>query len=128
MSKKLKTSQEKTAESGKFQRLRKIVDKAKAFLNQRYVWLSLTAGFLWMFSAPIVITIFQGALGDSIDSFIWIFQAIFFPFTFASLIITDATAPGVWVIIYLLSFVISMCLCLTLAYIIHRLCIKKSVK
>jgi len=128
MSKKLKTSQEKTAESGKFQRLRKIIDKAKAFLNQRYVWLSLTVGFLWMFSAPIVITIFQRALGNSIDSFFWIFQAVFFPFILASLIITDATAPGVWVIIYLLSFAISMCLCLTLAYIIHRLRIEKSVK
>lgn len=121
MSKGSKKAQGKIVESGKLRMLRKVIRKAKGFLSQRYVWLSLTAGFLWMLSAPFIITLFQGFLGDFLKTFTWIFQAAFFPLTFSSLIFTDVTAPEVWIVIYGFSFVISMLFCLGIAYIIHRI-------
>lgn len=120
MSEGSKEAQGGIVESGELQMLGKVIRKAKGFLGQRYVWLSLTVGFLWMLSAPFIITIFQGFLGDSLKTFAWIFQVTFFPLALSSLIITDAAVPGVWVMIYAFSFVISMFFCLGIAYIIHR--------
>lgn len=127
MSRKSKKAQRKIGESGKLQMLSKVARKTKGFLSQRYVWSSLTAGFLWMLSTPFIITIFQGFLSN-FTKFTWIFQTAFFPLTLSSRIFTDVTALEVWIIIYGFSFVISMSFCLSVAYVIHRVRIKKHIK
>ena len=124
MSKKSKKAQGKIGENGKLKMLVSTVRKAKGFLSQRYVWLSLTAGLLWMFSAPFIITIFQGFFSGFLETFTWIFHVVFFPLTLSSMMFTDVTAPEVWMIIYGFSFVISMFFCWSVAYIIHRVRIK----
>ena len=125
MPRKSKKIQGKVVESGKLQMLRKAVGKVTGFLGQRYVWLGLTVGFFWMLSAPFIITIFQGFLGDYAQGFTWIVQVVFFPLSLSLLIITHATAPGAWIIMYGFSFVISMFFCLSIACIIHRVRIRR---
>jgi len=113
-------TEEGIVETGRLQTLKKLMRRVKGFLSQRYVWLSLTFGFLWMLSVPIIATILQGVLGDSIQDFTWIFGLVFFPFTLSSMIITDVFVSSDWVIIYGFSFVISMLFCLCIAYVIHE--------
>jgi len=113
-------TEEGIVESGKLQTLKKLMRRVKGFLSQRYVWLSLTVGFLWMLSIPIILTILQGVLGDSIQDFTWIFGLVFFPFTLSSMIITDVSVSSAWVMIYGFSFVISMLFCFCVAYVIHE--------
>ena len=113
-------TEEGIVESGKLQTLKKLMRKVKGFLSQRYVWLSLTVGFLWMLSIPIILTILQGVLGDSIQDFTWIVGLVFFPFTLSSMIITDVSVSSAWVMIYGFSFVISMLFCFCAAYVIHE--------
>ena len=120
-----KKIQGKVVESGKLQMLRKAVGKVIDFLRQRYIWLGLTIGFLWMLSAPVIITIFQGFLGDYVQEFTWVVQVVFFPLSLSSLIITHATAPGAWIIMYGFSFVISMFFCLSITCIIHIVRIRR---
>jgi len=115
-------TEEGIVETGRLQTLKKLMRRVKGFLSQRYVWLSLTFGFLWMLSVPIIATILQGVLGDSIQDFTWIFGLVFFPFMLSSMIITDVFVSSDWVIIYGFSFVISMLFCLSIAYIVHRVC------
>jgi len=128
MSRKSKKAQRRIEENERLQMLGKVIRKAKGFLSQRYVWLSLTVGFLWMLSFPFILTILQGIWGDYIERFAWIFQVTFFPLKLSLLIFADATVPGVWMVMYGFSFVISMLFCLSVAYIIHRVRIKKHVK
>lgn len=128
MSRKSKKAQRRIEENERLQMLGKVIRKAKGFLSQRYVWLSLTVGFLWMLSLPFILTILQGIWGDYIERFAWIFQVTFFPLNLSLLIFADATVPGVWMIMYGFSFVISMLFCLSVAYIIHRVRIKKHAK
>jgi len=128
MSRKSKKAQRKIKENERLQTLRKVVHKVKGFLSQRYVWLSLTVGFLWMLSIPFILTIIQEIWGDYIERFAWIFQVTFFPLKLSLLIFADATVPEVWMIVYGFSFVISMLFCLSVAYVIHRIHIKKHVK
>ncbi len=97
-----------------------LVDKVKAFFSQRYVWLSLAVGFLWMFSVPFILTPLLEVLGDSADQFAWIFQTAFFPFTFSLYLLSDVIPQENWFVIYVFSFVLSMLFCLGVAFIIHR--------
>jgi hypothetical protein len=125
MSRKSKKAQRRIEENERLQMLGKVIRKAKGFLDQRYVWLSLTVGFLWMLSIPFMLTILQEIWGDYIERFAWIFQVTFFPLKLSLLIFADVTVPGVWMIMYVFSFVTSMLFCLSVAYIIHRIRIKK---
>ena len=113
-------TEEGIVESGELQTLRKLMRRIKGFLSQRYVWLSLTVGFLWMLSVPIILTILQGVLGDYAQDFTWIFGLVFFPFTLSSMAITDMSVSSSWVMIYGFSFVISMLFCLCIAYVFHE--------
>ena len=112
-------TEEGIVESGTLQTLKKPMRRVKGFLSQRYVWLSLTVGFLWMLSVPFILTILQGILGDSIQDFTWIFGLVFFPFTLSSMIF-DVFVSGGWAMIYGFSFVISMLFCFCAAYVIHE--------
>jgi hypothetical protein len=123
MSRKQKGRQGKHLNSGRFQPLRKAVHKARAFLSKRYVYSGLLGGFLWMFSAPFIITALLGLLDESS---VWVIQLAFFPLMLSSLIIETIIAdsvsyPRVWLIIFGFSFLISTLLGLSIAYSIHRL-------
>jgi hypothetical protein len=123
MSRKQKRKQGANLKSGRFQRLRKAVHKARAFLSKRYVYSGLLGGFLWMFSAPFIITALLGLLDESS---VWVIQLAFFPLMLSSLIIETIIAdsvsyPRVWLIIFGFSFLISTLLGLSIAYSIHRL-------
>lgn len=124
MSRKSGKAQRKSREDGIRQILKKSMHKVKAFLSQPHVWLSLTAGFLWMVSAPFVITFCQECMSDFVDTYAWILLTAFFPFTFSSMMFTGVTVPNVWVIVYGFSFMISMIFCLSVSHIAHkvRLC------
>jgi hypothetical protein len=102
------------------QKLRGIISKALAFLGQTYVWLSLTVGFLWMFSAPFVIYF----LGDFVEGLtgnpFLFFQLVFFPLASVAWVFQSAAPADVWAIVYSLAYVFSMLFCLGVAYIIHR--------
>jgi len=119
MSEKPGKTEEEIVESGKLQPLKKLIRRAKGFLSQRYVWLSLTVGFLWMLSVPIIGTILQGAFGYSIQDFTWIFGLVFFPFMLSAMIF-EVFASSAWIMIYGFSFVISMLFCFCVAYVIHE--------
>lgn len=72
-----------------------------------------------MISAPFVITAILGLLDE------WVLQLAFFPLTLSSLIVDTMIAdsvyyPGVWLIIFGFSFLISMLLGLGVTYSIHR--------
>lgn len=112
--------QRKVGENGNLEKLAKFLRRGKVFLGQCYVRWSLTVGFLWMLSTPFIVTIFQRFLGNFIEIFTWIFQAVYFPITISSMIFAGMSVPGVWMIVYGFSFVISMCFCLATAHIIHR--------
>lgn len=116
--------QRKNGEDGILQILKKSMHKAKAFLSQRHVWLSLTIGFLWMASAPFAITFCQEYMSDFVDTYTWIILTAFFPFTFSSMMFVSVTVANVWIIIYGFSFMISMIFCLSVSHIAHkvRLC------
>ena len=97
-----------------------LVHKVKGFFSQRYVWLSLTVGFLWMFSVPFILTPLLEVLGDNVDQFAWIFQTAFFPFTFSLYLLSDVIPQENWIIFYAFSFVLAMLFCLGIACIVHR--------
>ncbi len=113
-----------TGEKERFQRVARVARKVKAFFGQKYVWLSLTVGFLWMLSIPFIVMLSLGALGDGANQFAWIFQAVFFPLTLSLYLLSDVIAEEIWIAFYGFSFVISMLLCLGAAYIIHKIRIK----
>lgn len=122
MSRKHKGRQEKNLNSEGFQRLRKAVHEARAFLSKRYVYSGLLGGFLWMFSAPLIIIILQRLLDESSP---WVAQLAFFPLILSSLlidtIIPDSVSyPRLWVVILGFSFLISMLLGLGITYSIHK--------
>ncbi|MCK4474833.1 hypothetical protein KAU30_03230, partial [Candidatus Bathyarchaeota archaeon] len=70
--------------SERIQRLRIAVHKARVFLSKPYVYSGLLGGFLWMISAPFIITTVQGLLDESS---VWVVQLAFFPLILSSLII-----------------------------------------
>lgn len=75
-----------------------------------------------MVSAPFIITTVQGSLDESS---VWVVQLAFFPLILSSLIIDTLIAnsvyyPGVWLIIFGFSFLLSMLLGLGITYFIHR--------
>jgi hypothetical protein len=122
MSRKQKGRQGKHLNSGRFQPLRKAVHKARAFLSKRYVYSGLLGGFLWMFSAPFIITALLGLLDESS---VWVIQLAFFPLMLSSLLIDTIIAGSVsyhrvWLVIFGFSFLISMLLGLSITYSIHR--------
>ena len=122
MSRKQKGRQGKNLKSERFQRVRKAVHKTRAFLSKRYVYSGLLGGFLWMFSAPFLITVLLGLLDESS---VWVVQLAFFPLMLSSLIIDTIIAdsvyyPRVWLIIFGFSFLISMFLVLSVTYSFHR--------
>ena len=122
MSRKSKEHQKKNLSSVRIQRLRRAVHNARAFLGKRYVYSGLLGGFLWMISAPFIITTVQGSLDESS---VWVIQLAFFPLILSSLIIDTLIAnsvyyPGVWLIIFGFSFLLSMLLGLGVTYSIHR--------
>jgi hypothetical protein len=104
--------------------LARLVRKVKAFLSQRFVWLSLTVGFLWMLSVPFILTPLLEVLSDNLNQFAWIFQTAFFPFTFSLYLLSDIVPSETWIVIYASSFVISVLFCLSVAYVIHRVRIR----
>lgn len=119
MSRKSKERQGKNLRSERIQRLRIAVHKARVFLSKPYVYSGLLGGFLWMISAPFIITTVQGLLDE------WVVQLAFFPLILSSLIIDTLIAnsvyyPRVLLIIFGLSFIISMPLGLGVTYSIHR--------
>lgn len=101
-------------------KLKKPIRRIRDFFSQRYVWLSLTVGFLWILSIPFILTSFQGFLGDRIEQFNWIFQTIYFPLTLSIYLLLDIVPTELWIVFYGFAFVISMPLCLCIAYIIHK--------
>lgn len=122
MSRKQKGRQGKNLKGERFQRVRKAVHKTRAFLSKRYVYSGLLGGFLWMFSAPFLITVLLGLLDESS---VWVVQLAFFPLMLSSLIIDTIIAdsvyyPRVWLIIFGFSFLISMFLVLSVTYSFHR--------
>ena len=122
VSRRSKEHQKKNLSSGWIQRLRRAVHNAGAFLGRRYVYSGLLGGFLWMFSAPFVITAVQGSLDESS---VWMVQLAFFPLILSSLIIDTLIANsvyylGVWLIIFGFSFLLSMLFGLGVTYSIHR--------
>jgi hypothetical protein len=122
MSRRQKERQGKNLKSEGFQRLRKAVRKAMAFLSKRYVYSGLLGGFLWMFSAPFVITALLGSLDESS---LWVVRLAFFPLILSSLLIDtiiagSASHPRLWIVIFGFSFLISMLLGLGITYSIHR--------
>ena len=102
------------------ERLKRPVRRVRDYFSQRYVWLSLTIGFLWMFSVPFIVTLFQEFLGDRTEQFAWIFQTVYFPFTLASYLLSDVVPLEIWIVIYGFAFFISMLFCFCISYIIHR--------
>jgi hypothetical protein len=104
------------------ERLKKPICRIRDFLSRRYVWLSLTVGFLWILSIPFILTLFQGFLGDTIEQFNWIFQTFYFPLTLSIYLLVDIVPTEMWIVFYGFAFVISMPVCLCIAYVIHRVC------
>jgi hypothetical protein len=122
MSRKQKGRQGKNLKSERFQRLRKAVHNARTFLSKRYVYSGLLGGFLWMFSAPLVITALLGSLDESS---LWVVRLAFFPLILSSLLIDtiiagSASYPRIWLVIFGFSFLISMLLGLSITYSIHK--------
>ena len=102
------------------ERLKRPVRKVRDFFSQRYVWLSLTVGFLWMLSAPFILTLALGFLSNGIEQLSWIFQAIYFPLTLSSYLLSDIVPLEMWIVVYGFAFVLSMLFCFCVAYILHR--------
>lgn len=122
MSRKSKERQGKNLRSERIQRLRIAVHKARVFLSKPYVYSGLLGGFLWMISAPFIITTVQGLLDESS---VWVVQLAFFPLILSSLIIGTLIKDSVydprgWLIIFGFSFLLSMLLGLGVTYSIHR--------
>lgn len=122
MSRKSEERQKKNLSSGWIQRLRRALHNVRAFLCRRYVYSGLLGGFLWMISAPLIITAVQGSLDESS---VWVVQLAFFPLVLSSLIIDTLIAnsvyySGVWLVIFGFSFLLSMLLGLGVTYSIHR--------
>jgi hypothetical protein len=122
MSRKQKGNQGKNLNGERFQRLRKATHKARTFLSKRYAYSGLLGGFLWMFSAPFIITALLGSLDESSP---WVVQLAFFPLILSSTLIDTIIAgsvshPRVWLAILGFSFLISMLLGLSITYSIHR--------
>jgi len=117
-------SKEKHDERTSFQKLQGVIGSAFRFVGQLYVWLSLTIGFLWMFSAIFVMfflgDFFAGIMGDPT----LFFRIVFFPFTIAAWAFSKVAAAEMWAIAYGLAYIISMLFCLGVAYIIHRMRIR----
>ena len=130
MSRKHKGRQEKNLNSEEFQRLRKALHEATAFLSKRYVYSGLLGGFLWMFSAPLIIIILQRLLDESSP---WVAQLAFFPLILSSLLIDtiiadSASYPRLWAVILGFSFLISMLLGLCITYSIHKFRERKKIQ
>lgn len=120
MSENSSNNKKSTKSKGVLGRLKKPIRRIRDFLSHRYVWLSMTVGFLWILSIPFILTLFQGFLGDTIEQFNWIFQTIYFPLTLSIYLLVDIVPTEMWIVFYGFAFVISMPLCLCIAYVIHK--------